>query len=572
MVPQSDPYEHEPLARLAALPQLITPTPKLLEQLNAWADGAQRLHDAEQKIAAWKQRVMHELANVPVLLADSGSAACEALSRGSDHESSSTNTARSDAKARMTASELTAAARGHLANVNAGCSLMVRLFVSFAEVAGAARMGAAGESERPKDAEDSEDDLAEEGDDVSTDPLHSASLAALAHAASEAVARTASLPLGRACSQSLADAMRLMNAQLECAEARKATHELRRHAAALAHFIVSLRSPLLGRASDAHKVLPLLLRWCEALDAPARAQFLAALRHAAAQLPMSELRWHGQLLSHTLCKMLVFRESCCLRHLLPVLVEAWPQITSENASATAGSPLAPADSSGGGAALEAMHRQLLDAVANELLYVAPYATSRRLHLRHLRHLAPHLGLRLALKLSELLSGVCMILESELLALGSAVRRRKGSAPQAGQAGQRIARDEAGARRAVRNALLLLAALLREVWPRAAAHAPLVARHAIAAYLRVAMLADAATSRDGSDAPSGSAGATDADRILPAADAMSAAVDLLKLLQAAGAASVCAAALCSARKRTSGGPLQAAVASLSERILQPEEVL
>ena len=45
-----------------------------------------------------------------------------------------------------------------------------------------------------------------------------------------------------------------------------------RLAAALGHAIISLGRPQLGRASDAHKLLPLLLQWtAELLDAPARA-------------------------------------------------------------------------------------------------------------------------------------------------------------------------------------------------------------------------------------------------------------------------------------------------------------
>ena len=84
--------------------------------------------------------------------------------------------------------------------------------------------------------------------------------------------------------QASANVMRLLDAEVESAQARKATHELRRKAAALAHHVTSMRRPNLGKSSDTHKVLPLLLRWCEALDATARSSFLRALRHATAEL------------------------------------------------------------------------------------------------------------------------------------------------------------------------------------------------------------------------------------------------------------------------------------------------
>lgn len=597
---QSAEQEHSQLTLLSALPSLLLPPPELQCQLDSWADGgSQELSNLDE----WHHRVASLLELVPLLLRDPASVTSDSLLCG-DYESGHApfNKLEAVAAARTSAREQELAARAKIEGVRSACSLSARLLASCSEFAGAGECtcGKLQNSDRAKgesgeDGDEEVQEAEEEHHGLVADPLHAESLAALARTAAEAIARAARLPPHRLRAQASANVMRLLDAEVESAQARKATHELRRKAAALAHHVTSMRRPNLGKSSDAHKVLPLLLRWCEALDATARSSFLRALHHATAELPSSEIRWHGQLLSHTLRKMIVFREGCCLCHLLPSLFEAWPHITSEVAAATSGS-------SGGGIATvnsrdnseharrEAMHLELLDTIASELLYVAPYAAARRLHLRHLRlSLVPCLGLRLAAKLGPLLSGICTILDSELAAVASAARRRQGarqrlasisslaSSRESSSAAsadavsllQSATCQEVLARRSVCDALRLMQALLREVWPRAAAHASIAARHAVAAYLRVVGASskslESCHSLD-SCSTSGHEDVSDAgiieERDASNADVLTAALGVLHVLQLAGGKTVCSTALDMVKCRVPPGPLEAAVADLS----------
>ena len=164
------------------------------------------------------------------------------------------------------------------------------------------------------------------------------------------VALAAGMPLIRLQAALHGPICRLLHAELECAQAQRSTHRTRRWAAALSHCVRSLRRPYLASASDAHKLLPLLVRWSDVLDAPARASVLRAIAHCIDELPTVDVRWQGALVVHQLRRLLVFREGVVLRWLLPALFAAWPHATSEHALADAG-------------AREAQHLSLLEAMA-----------------------------------------------------------------------------------------------------------------------------------------------------------------------------------------------------------------
>ena len=113
------------------------------------------------------------------------------------------------------------------------------------------------------------------------------------------------------------------------------------------------------------------------------------------------------------------------------------------------------------------------------------------------------------------------------------------------------------------------ALLREVWPRAAAHASIAARHAVAAYLRVVGASskslESCHSLD-SCSTSGHEDVSDAgiieERDASNADVLTAALGVLHVLQLAGGKTVCSTALDMVKCRVPPGPLEAAVADLS----------
>ena len=115
-----------------------------------------------------------------------------------------------------------------------------------------------------------------------------------------------------------------------------------------------------------------------------------------------------------------------------------------------------------------------------------------------------------------------------------------------------------ASRSVCDALRLLTCLLRQVWPRAAAHAPTIAKHATGAYLR-AVGATHASVHPG--------GAADADAVLEAS------VALLRLLCDAGGEGACAATLRAARENVGacGQALSDAAARIEAAVLAPSAV-
>lgn len=243
---------------------------------------------------------------------------------------------------------------------------------------------------------------------------HSAALAAAAGAALEAFAAAVGLPAVRLRKRLHADVCRCLNAELNLAQARRSTHRTRLLCAGLAHGVVSLPRPHLSKASGAHKLLPLLLRWADLVDAPARTYALRAVRHCVDSLPAAELRWHGALLLHTLRKLLVHREATALAQLLPAFFNGFLVIGPTNDAKEALARPAPRSrvparegggfAGGGGAAgskvryndgylepdeqnalwkAEEKMLELLDTMVAELQYIAPSAEARRVYLREL---------------------------------------------------------------------------------------------------------------------------------------------------------------------------------------------
>ena len=149
---------------------------------------------------------------------------------------------------------------------------------------------------------------------------------------------------------------------------------------------------------------------------------------------------------------------------------------------------------------QASHLGLLEAMTNELVYVAPYRSARRCYLIHLPSLLPHVGLRLCCQLGPMLRATYHLLDAEVdtacAGLRAAAKQQPTGAQAAGGPGGpgrpgaaaptgRIDNDGSGLG-GVSAALDLLSCLLSHAWPRAAAHAPQVAQHAIAAHLRTAL--------------------------------------------------------------------------------------
>ena len=298
----------------------LPPSSKLQAQLDSGADGASVA--APSKLSAWRDRTGAMLQMLPELLrmveaAGTSSAAAllghPAASRtgGSPTATSRSRRAASDTRW-QTMSEQKDTAVAKRDAVRSDCSLVVQLLAALDEVA------AEGGTQEP-----------------AAEPCHSEAMAALAASAVDALASAAGEPVVRLRMATLGDECRLLHMQLELAEAARSTHRTRRVAAALGFAARSLRRPHLANASDSHKLLPLLLRWSELIDTAARASILRAVRHMVDELPAAELRWQSALLSHTLRKMLVFREEAALEHLLPALFSAWPHVTSEHTVADA---------------------------------------------------------------------------------------------------------------------------------------------------------------------------------------------------------------------------------------------
>ena len=544
------------VALLARMPRLLAADLMLAKQLDAWAEGFKDLQpgavDLHLKQMASLLQLMPRLIEVTssdgVLLATSSTEHADANTEADEKKSYPRSNEPATKWSRFEEEE---AAIGQWLVVRAQCPLGARLLAALSEAA--AEVGA--------------------HDAGATDPLCTPELARLASAATEALARAVGSPqLPRLRAASMGNVCRFLNAELRRANALKIHHRTRRLTAALCHYITSVRLPHLGRATDAHKLLPLLLRWSrELLDPHARAPILRAVHHAIGHLPAAEVRWHGAYLSAELRGMIVFREVEALRYLVPALWRAWPHITSEHAM--------PDPS-----ARERHHLELIELIVNEILYVAPYATPRRLYLATLPRLLPHLGLRLALKMRHILGGVVILLDAESEALTkahgtwlkahdeparAASRRAEAALLDAAaadsasdaQAAESVAAAAEGApppvgsvlaSRGVCDALTLLACVLREVWPRAAAHAATIAKHAIGVYIKAAVATHASV------LPGAMA---DAAAVLEAARA------LLRLLCDAGGEEACSTALAAARTRTAayGGAMHTAAVTLEEAV-------
>ena len=288
-----------------------------------------------------------------------------------------------------------------------------------------------------------------------------------------------------------------------------------------------MRRPHLGRAEGPHRLLPLLLRWCELLDPWARAAALEGVGHCVAQLPAPEVAWHAEFLLHRLRQVLVFREEAVLAALLPALFGAW-EVLSPGFDPTAHAALASS---------------LLDDLQRELVYVSDKPAARRSYFRALPALFPLLGLRLCTHLGGLLECCGQLLDIEVATAVAAVAGREGAL--------------AAALLPVRDALGLLYSLCRAAWPRAEAHALLVTRHVIAAHLRCATL-------PGTTLPAARDGDADGSRtVLPEA------VRVLRLLDASGH---CSEAVALLRNRpTTSRRAQAAVQALAEALARGTEL-
>jgi len=277
--------------------------------------------------------------------------------------------------------------------------------------------------------------------------------------------------------------------------------------------------PDLGKASDSHKLLPLLLRWAEDLHDPcARGAVLSGLRHCVYHLPTPELHWHGVLLLTRLRKLFVFREQAVWQQLLPTFVEAWrlvqPALNQEER-------------------LE-QSAALVDDLQREFLYACTKPEARRLFYDHLPPLLLQLGLRLCTHLPDLVHACCELVTVEVKAAVHVALMHERSALATVERVIDLAMDHVRGAMALLQELpppasgstppflshLLLTppfmisflspsfvplsrsrpagrafgaiaptlyndwqALLRSVWPRAATHATLVLQCVLGAYLR-----------------------------------------------------------------------------------------
>jgi len=253
-----------------------------------------------------------------------------------------------------------------------------------------------------------------------------------------------------------------LHRELTLAESSPGMYRTRRLAHALAVAVRAIPRPDLGKASDSHKLLPLLLRWAEDLHDPcARGAVLSGLRHCVYHLPTPELHWHGVLLLTRLRKLFVFREQAVWQQLLPTFVEAWrlvqPALNQEER-------------------LE-QSAALVDDLQREFLYACTKPEARRLFYDHLPPLLLQLGLRLCTHLPDLVHACCELVTVEVKAAVHVALMHERSALATVERVIDLAMDH------VRGAMALLQALLRSVWPRAATHATLVLQCVLGAYLR-----------------------------------------------------------------------------------------
>ena len=513
-------------ALMVRVPDWLLPTKEVQAALDGWADGTSA--SSSPALGSWPTRTAAALQLLLKLLEMAKGSASFTISADASTSASPTRNNSATERRRATMEQEVADADAARRTVRSQCPLPVRLLVGIYEVA------AEGGVESPSVADDAM------GIEPSwLEPCHLPLLAAQASEAATMVALAAGMPLIRLQAALHGPICRLLHAELECAQAQRSTHRTRRWAAALSHCVRSLRRAYLASASDAHKLLPLLVRWSDVLDAPARASMLRAIAHCIDELPVVDVRWQGALVVHQLRRLLVFREGVVLRWLLPALFAAWPHVTSEHALADAG-------------AREAQHLSLLETMTTELLYVAPYPAARRLYLAHLPTLISQFGLRICCQLAPMLKSIVRLLDAEVETASAAIRPQVITASEAdGAAAAAAAAATAIAHfQGARDALKLIHCLLSHAWPRAAAHASLVSRHTIAAHLRAAVAVHQVL------------------RAVPGAKSsplVEESVAVLQLLGAVGARDVCAAAIELVRTksalraaRPAGGPDVAAL--------------
>jgi len=528
-------------ALMVRVPDWLLPTKEVQAALDGWADGTSA--SSSPALGSWPTRTAAALQLLLKLLEMTKGSASFTISADASTSASPPRNNSATERRRATMEQEVADADAARRTVRSQCPLPVRLLVGIYEVA------AEGGVESPSVADDAR------GIEPSwLEPCHLPSLAAQASEAATMVALAAGMPLVRLQAVLHGPICRLLHAELECAQAQRSTHRTRRWAAALSHCVRSLRRPYLASASDAHKLLPLLVRWSDVLDAPARASVLRAIAHCIDELPTVDVRWQGALVVHQLRRLLVFREGVVLRWLLPALFAAWPHATSEHALADAGGR-------------EAQHLSLLEAMATELLYVAPYPAARRLYLAHLPTLIAQFGLRICCQLAPMLKSTVHLLDAEVETASAAIRPQVIKVITASEADDAAAAVAAAAAAAAvsarfqgaRDALKLIHCLLSHAWPRAAAHASLVARHTIAAHLRAAVAVHQVLHA-----------VPGAKSMAKSSPLVEESMAVLQLLGAVGARDVCAAAIELIRTksamraaRPSGGPAPDVAALLKE---------
>ena len=501
------------LQAIAAFPSVVNASDGLAAKLDNWVDGVVAVPPPKTELQGWRKGVEEMLDDLTKHLSDPSAVMVEIFT-ASDHEQPIEPASAGSQRAADSIS--VAQADADAAAVRSSTPLAAQVLTALCELS------------------------APSGASSTAEPLHFESVSQRVELAIVALAGVGRAPAHGLRQRNLGAVCRLLNAELTLAQAQRRSHRTRRLAAALSVAVTSLRRPHLGRASDAHKLLPLLLRWAALLDVAARASVLRAVRHCISELPATDVRWHGALLSYDLRKLLVFREADALCELLPALFDVWPHVTSEQAVSREEA--------------EKMHLALVETLYNELLYIAPDRAVRRLYLSQLPAIVPQLGLLLCLRLGAVFDAIAHLVRVESDEAAHAMRMDSGSS-----------RADA-AIRSIRDALILVECILRQVWPRAHAHAAPVAKHAIAACIRVVVSVEV----DGrSRAVDG--GAIDFSRASPVVDA---AKSVLRLLCAAGGAERCAAAIKAARvaSEAAGGPVHAAalrtVDALSSALIEP----
>ncbi|KAL1510391.1 hypothetical protein AB1Y20_006700 [Prymnesium parvum] len=418
---------------LEQLPAKLRPAPSLQDRMDQWADGANS-DVPDKEVSAWQRTTLTLLELVPSLA--------------------------------------TVAATGELRDwmlprERSGQAGM-RGVVSRQRGRGTVRLGLAGASVDEEGAGArwlracAELRSSGRSANMSRDPLASTALSEAAGNAWRALLDAACVREIEARKLLLADTLRAYHlALLEATEPFQHTHRTRRLLGALCDTVISIPRPHLSAAADSTRLVPLLLTWADTVDATARALALRALRHCIEELAAPELQWHEELLLHQLMQFTVFRETAVLEQLLPALFVAWERLHAINAASTR----------------ETQRIALLDLVCRELAYIASKPDQRRMYMRELPHLFRLLRLAVCSHLQQLIESVLHLVKVEV---NTAAATAGWLAPRSPSHWKAVSASV----QPVQLGLTLLHELLLAAWPRAGAHAALVTRHVLSAYMRV----------------------------------------------------------------------------------------